>query len=134
MGKTIVITGAGDGLGRALSRRFARDGETVVLLGRTFSKVEAVATELGEGHLAVQCDIGEGSFLAAYRVHDGEEVWRTAREEIPSWGTPTVIEGPERVEPTRTERRARALQEAPRAERFPVPRAPSRRGSTRGPG
>ena len=29
MGKTIVITGAGDGLGRALARRFAKDGETV---------------------------------------------------------------------------------------------------------
>jgi meso-butanediol dehydrogenase / (S,S)-butanediol dehydrogenase / diacetyl reductase len=57
--KTIVITGAGDGLGRALARRFARDGDTIVLLGRTMSKVEAVAAELGEGHLAVQCDIGD---------------------------------------------------------------------------
>ncbi|MFN3798969.1 MAG: SDR family NAD(P)-dependent oxidoreductase, partial [Sphingobium yanoikuyae] len=34
MSKVIVITGAGDGLGRALARRFARDGETVILLGR----------------------------------------------------------------------------------------------------
>ena len=54
MGKTIIITGAGDGLGRALARRFARDGETVILLGRTLSKLEAVAAELGEGHLALQ--------------------------------------------------------------------------------
>lgn len=58
MGKTIVITGAGDGLGRALARRFAADGETVVLLGRTLSKVEAVAAELGGAHLALQCDVG----------------------------------------------------------------------------
>lgn len=58
MGKTIVITGAGDGLGRALARRFAADGETVVLLGRTLSKVEAVAAELGDAHLALQCDVG----------------------------------------------------------------------------
>jgi meso-butanediol dehydrogenase / (S,S)-butanediol dehydrogenase / diacetyl reductase len=59
MGKVIVITGAGDGLGRALARRFAGDGETVILLGRTLSKVEAVAAELGAPHFAVQCDIGD---------------------------------------------------------------------------
>lgn len=57
--KTIVVTGAGDGLGRALARRFARDGETVILLGRTLSKVEAVAGELGGPHLALQCDVGD---------------------------------------------------------------------------
>lgn len=59
MAKTIVITGAGDGLGRALARRFARDGETVILLGRTLAKVEAVAAELGAPHLALQCDVGD---------------------------------------------------------------------------
>lgn len=57
--KTIVITGAGDGLGRALARRFAKDGDTVILLGRTLAKVEAVAAELGAPHMAVQCDIGD---------------------------------------------------------------------------
>jgi NAD(P)-dependent dehydrogenase (short-subunit alcohol dehydrogenase family) len=55
--KTIVITGAGLGLGRALARRFASEGETVVLLGRTYSKVQALAEELGEQHLAVECDV-----------------------------------------------------------------------------
>lgn len=57
MGKVIVITGAGIGLGRALSRRFAKDGETVIALGRTFSKVQALAEELGEPHFAVECDV-----------------------------------------------------------------------------
>jgi outer membrane protein assembly factor BamB len=46
----------------------------------------------------VQCDVGKNSFLAAYQVADGKEVWRVARDEIPSWGTPTVVEGPQRVE------------------------------------
>jgi len=59
VGKTIVITGAGDGLGRALARRFARDGDAVILLGRTLAKVEAVAAELGDGHRAVHCDVGD---------------------------------------------------------------------------
>lgn len=57
MAKTIVITGAGDGLGRALARRFAADGETVILLGRTLSKVQAVADEIGAPHTAFQCDV-----------------------------------------------------------------------------
>ena len=58
MGKTIVITGAGVGLGRALARRFAGEGETVILLGRTLSKVQAVAEELGDPAFAVECDVG----------------------------------------------------------------------------
>ncbi len=40
----------------------------------------------------IQCDVGKGSFIAAYRVTDGQDVWRTERDEIPSWGTPTVVE------------------------------------------
>jgi NAD(P)-dependent dehydrogenase (short-subunit alcohol dehydrogenase family) len=63
--KTIVITGAGLGLGRALARRFASEGETLVLLGRTFSKVQALATELGEGHLAVECDVASPDSVRA---------------------------------------------------------------------
>ena len=45
MSKVIVITGAGVGLGRALARAFVEDGNSVVLLGRTAAKVEAVAEE-----------------------------------------------------------------------------------------
>ena len=40
----------------------------------------------------VQCDIQKGSFIAAFRAKDGEPVWRTERDEIPSWPTPTVAE------------------------------------------
>jgi len=46
----------------------------------------------------VQCDVGKDSFLAAYRVADGHEVWRTPRDELPSWGTPTIVETPDRIE------------------------------------
>ena len=65
MGKVIVITGAGVGLGRALSRRFASDGDTLVLLGRTLSKVQDVADELGEPHFAVECDVGSADSVRA---------------------------------------------------------------------
>ena len=65
MGKVIVITGAGIGLGRALARRFAREGESVVLLGRTFSKVKATADEIGEAAMAVECDVSSPDSVRA---------------------------------------------------------------------
>lgn len=46
----------------------------------------------------LQCDIQKGSFIAAYNLKDGKEAWRTPREEIPSWGSPTIVEGKQRVE------------------------------------
>ena len=57
VGKIVVITGAGIGLGRAIARRLARDGDTVILLGRTLAKVQAVAEEIGGSAFAVECDV-----------------------------------------------------------------------------
>jgi outer membrane protein assembly factor BamB len=42
------------------------------------------------GRVLVQCDVQEGSFIAAYDLASGDEVWRTPRDEVPTWGTPTV--------------------------------------------
>ena len=41
-------------------------------------------------HVIVQCDVQDQSFIAALRLADGEEVWRTDREEVPTWSTPTI--------------------------------------------
>ena len=41
-GKTILVTGAGDGIGREVSIALATHGATVVLLGRTTQKLETV--------------------------------------------------------------------------------------------
>jgi len=46
----------------------------------------------------VQADVDGGSFLAALSLNDGREVWRTSREEIPSWGTPTIVPAGDGVE------------------------------------
>jgi outer membrane protein assembly factor BamB len=46
----------------------------------------------------IQCDIGKGSFIAAYRLADGQPIWKTPREEVPSWGTPTVVENAGKAE------------------------------------
>ena len=46
----------------------------------------------------VQCDIQKDSFIAAFDVATGAPVWRTAREEIPSWSTPAIYEADGRAE------------------------------------
>ncbi len=43
-----------------------------------------------QDRVLVQCDVLKGSFLLALNAADGREVWRTARQDVPTWGTPTV--------------------------------------------
>ena len=45
--RTIVITGASDGIGAAAARELARSGDRVVVVGRSAERTRAVATELG---------------------------------------------------------------------------------------
>jgi NAD(P)-dependent dehydrogenase (short-subunit alcohol dehydrogenase family) len=44
--RTIVITGASDGIGKGAARKLAAHGERVVLVGRSRAKTEALAAEL----------------------------------------------------------------------------------------
>jgi meso-butanediol dehydrogenase/(S,S)-butanediol dehydrogenase/diacetyl reductase len=59
MAKVIVITGAGSGLGKSLTRRFTADGDRVVLLGRRLSKLEELAGQIGGLALPIACDVGK---------------------------------------------------------------------------
>lgn len=45
-----------------------------------------------EGKVIVQCDVLTNSFLAAFDLADGRELWRTRRTDVPTWSTPTVVE------------------------------------------
>nr|WP_300309383.1 YciK family oxidoreductase [Halomonas sp.] len=45
-GRVILVTGAGDGIGRTAAIHYARHGATVILLGRTISKLEKVYDEI----------------------------------------------------------------------------------------
>jgi outer membrane protein assembly factor BamB len=42
------------------------------------------------GILIIQCDVLENSFVAAYDVKTGKELWKTPRDEYPGWCTPNV--------------------------------------------
>lgn len=45
---------------------------------------------LHEGKVIVQADVQKNSFLAAFDVRNGNELWRTPRHDVPTWGTPTI--------------------------------------------
>jgi len=45
---------------------------------------------LHEGMVIVLADVQKLSFLAAFDARTGDEVWRTRRRDVPTWGTPTI--------------------------------------------
>lgn len=64
--KVVVVTGAGSGIGEATAKRFAREGATVVLVGRSVDKLSRVAAQLeGEGHLTRATDVADLSDVQA---------------------------------------------------------------------
>jgi outer membrane protein assembly factor BamB len=46
---------------------------------------------LHEDKVVVLCDVQTNSFLAVFDATDGREIWRTPRQDVPTWGTPTVV-------------------------------------------
>ncbi len=50
------------------------------------------------GKVIVQCDTQKRDFLLAVHVDDGTNAWSADREELPSWGTPTVCRGAKNAE------------------------------------
>ncbi|HVL66910.1 MAG TPA: PQQ-binding-like beta-propeller repeat protein [Vicinamibacterales bacterium] len=44
-----------------------------------------------DGKVIVQADVQKNSFIAAYDVATGRQVWKTERDEISTWGTPTIF-------------------------------------------
>jgi outer membrane protein assembly factor BamB len=41
----------------------------------------------------LQCDVQKDSFIATFNLKDGSLLWRTARDDVPTWSTPTVYTG-----------------------------------------
>ncbi len=46
-----------------------------------------------QGVVIIQCDALNTAFLAALDIKTGKEIWRTTREDVPTWSTPTVFVG-----------------------------------------
>lgn len=43
-----------------------------------------------KGVVAVQCDVQKNSFLATFDLKTGKQLWRTSRDEVPTWSTPAI--------------------------------------------
>lgn len=73
-GKTILVTGAGSGIGRVAALSYARYGATVLLLGRTVSKLEAVYDEIeqlgGKQPAVLPMDLESASYEDMQRLHN----------------------------------------------------------------
>src|SRR6266850_3192253 len=53
---------------------------------------------LYEGKVLLQCDVQSEQFVAAFDVKDGHELWRTPRNDVPTWCTPLVAISPDRTQ------------------------------------
>ena len=64
--RTVVITGGGTGMGKAIARAFASDRESVVILGRRKDVLQRAATELGGAVVPRQCDVTDPAQVEAF--------------------------------------------------------------------
>ena len=65
-GKVAIVTGAGQGVGKGIALALSSYNANLVLVGRTLSKVQAVADEInlnGGSAIAIECDVKDVSAI-----------------------------------------------------------------------
>ena len=69
-GRVAVVSGAAQGIGRAIAERLGEEGATVIAVDQNGKGAEAAAKACGGKSFAVQCDVGDpeqhGVELAAF--------------------------------------------------------------------
>jgi NAD(P)-dependent dehydrogenase (short-subunit alcohol dehydrogenase family) len=81
--KVTIITGGGQGIGKAIAKAFVQEGATVVLAARTLSNLEAAVKEfqaMGGKAMAIQTD-----------VTDEKQVIRMVSETIKAYGKIDIL-------------------------------------------
>lgn len=72
-GKTVLLTGATGGLGRAIATALARSGAAVLLSSRSASELELLAASLpGAGHRSLVADLAEPGAAQSLAGEAGE--------------------------------------------------------------
>lgn len=82
-GRVAIITGAGQGIGAAIARAYAREGANLVITGRTLDKLEEIAVQ-------IRADGGDVRCLDAY-AGNRDHAEETVAEAISVWGQVDVL-------------------------------------------
>ncbi|MEC5290170.1 glucose 1-dehydrogenase [Aurantimonas sp. C2-6-R+9] len=72
--KRALVTGGGSGFGEGIARAFAKEGAKVAVLDINEAGARRVAGELGDGHVAIPCDLTDGQAV--------EAAWKTATDAL----------------------------------------------------
>ncbi|GAA3886112.1 SDR family oxidoreductase [Leifsonia kafniensis] len=72
-GRTAVVTGAGNGLGRAIAIALSQEGARVLLVGRSVAKLDETAAQLSGAFRVLTCDVSEPSSVAAFAEQIADE-------------------------------------------------------------
>jgi outer membrane protein assembly factor BamB len=51
-----------------------------------------------QGVVIIQVDVQKNSFIAALNIDSGETIWKTDRDEIPTWSTPAIYAGGDKTQ------------------------------------
>ena len=63
--RTVLVTGAGNGIGRATALRLAREGARLIVLDREAAAAERTAADAGGGHRVLVADTTDQAALDA---------------------------------------------------------------------
>src|SRR3954452_23431978 len=63
-GKTVLITGGGNGIGAASARKFAASGALVAVIDRDGDAARKVAAEIANGAVGYELDVSDGAAFA----------------------------------------------------------------------
>jgi NAD(P)-dependent dehydrogenase (short-subunit alcohol dehydrogenase family) len=66
-GRIAVVTGGAQGFGKATTERFVQSGAKVAIWDRDTALAEKTAKALGDGVVALACDVGDATSVAAAR-------------------------------------------------------------------
>ncbi|MCX2732666.1 SDR family NAD(P)-dependent oxidoreductase [Saccharopolyspora sp. NFXS83] len=72
-GRTALVTGGGNGLGRAMCRALSAEGVRVIAVGRTRGSLEGTVAGLAGDGLAVTCDVADPDSVAELAGRLGDE-------------------------------------------------------------
>lgn len=103
-GKRLVVCFGSEGLycydldGKPLWKRDLGAIDSSFALDEQYEWGFSASPVIHEDRVILQCDLSRDSFIAAYSLTDGSQVWTTPRDEIPSWSSPVVWKNAKRTE------------------------------------